>query len=182
MEDNDAIQDNSCGLEIWFKPPKTDGIETVSNKNNIKVAKHESEEARKWKLTAARKMAERRAAAALKFKTLLHGLPQELFDKIYETTMAFDIPNAHTIKIIKGFKLPNYLHITQELRDKSAREYFANNTFSFADLRICHRWVGALKLQHSLLLSELQHESYQKLRPGEQCGEQSIHQSWHPPD
>ncbi|SMQ53922.1 unnamed protein product [Zymoseptoria tritici ST99CH_3D7] len=160
MADNTG-PDPFCNLEIVFKPAKTVITQDADTKKSIAVTKHESAEARKWKEHAAKQLAKRRAAAALKFKTLLHDLPQELFDKIHDYAMAFDIPEGCVIVVDEKYKPPSYLQITQELRDESAKEYFANNIFSFTDLRDCHKWVCALEAQHSRHVRNLRYDAHQ---------------------
>lgn len=68
----------------------------------------------------------------------LHGLPQELFDCIYDEV--FRAP-VHRINIDHSYKLPHLLTINSDTRKQFAKSYYANTTFVFDNDVILHQWL-----------------------------------------
>lgn len=86
-----------------------------------------------------------------KLHHLLHGLPQELFDKIYDLTFAVDPTTA--MDIGRFYKPPVQLQINHATREDFAKRYYASEAgFRLKDRpessTTLFRWLSTLPASH----------------------------------
>ncbi|EME80099.1 uncharacterized protein MYCFIDRAFT_77881 [Pseudocercospora fijiensis CIRAD86] len=87
---------------------------------------------------------------------LLHTLPQELFDKIYD--MTFAVNPAATIAVDESYKPPVQLQISRATREDFAKRYYGSQAgFRSKDMRDrkVFQWLSNLPANHQRRISRI---------------------------
>jgi hypothetical protein len=83
------------------------------------------------------------------FIKLVHDLPRELFEMIYENVFATVVPESTKITVDNEWKPPAVLHIDRQTRTKLMETYYGRSTFHFFsedyyDQDLQDRWLRSL--------------------------------------
>lgn len=90
------------------------------------------------------------------FAKHLQGLPQELYDKIYNLTFsAIRVPRA---TIDSHYRPPATLQVDQASRELFANVYYSTCNFRFRNMRKFTTWVRAMTKPHLRLINHMTYD------------------------
>jgi hypothetical protein len=98
-----------------------------------------------------------------RLKTLLHSLPQELYDYIYEEAFT---ASACTIHIRSPYRPPHLLAVSSGTRKQFAESYYRNTLFVIDNDLDLHKWLrGVRGAGYISLLREVRYMNRSLLDP-----------------
>lgn len=86
------------------------------------------------------------------FRALLHALPSELYDKIFDLTFT-KCENSHAID--KTYKPPNSLLVSRSTRDQFAKSYCGDRSIFYISQFTLSDFIDSLTIEHRMLFSEI---------------------------
>jgi hypothetical protein len=89
--------------------------------------------------------------------SLMQTLPVELFDNIYNLTVAAitPVPSHHILEISPTSQPPKILQISKDFRIDLAQAYYSTNIFLFTSKALCVQWLAHIPAEHAVMIRRL---------------------------